>query len=169
MNKQEIISVRIDPFDTVFDLYEHDIEDKDEILVRFYGLDGKPIGFTNNIYRYKHQDLVNTYHMFKSKYVVEINKYTDIVHDPLTDNLDNSLCDITRQAKALLDKSDLKGIEKYGMTLDDNNIDNFLTHAQEECGDMLKYLTKAKQVLKDFCKLYPNDQDLGKEFRKIYG
>lgn len=34
------------------------------------------------------------------------------------------------------------GVNKYGTTLDDNNVDDFLQHAKEEALDLANYLTK---------------------------
>ena len=42
-----------------------------------------------------------------------------------------------------------KGIEVYGTTLDENNVDDFLTHAQEEAMDFVLYLQKLKNQLRD--------------------
>jgi hypothetical protein len=46
----------------------------------------------------------------------------------------------------LSSRSDV-GIEKYGTTLDSNNIDDFLTHAMEEAMDLTLYLAKIKSIL----------------------
>ncbi len=40
------------------------------------------------------------------------------------------------------------GIEKYGTTLNDNNTDDFLTHAMEEAMDFTLYLQKIKELQK---------------------
>lgn len=34
------------------------------------------------------------------------------------------------------------GVNKYGTTLDENNVDDFLQHAKEEALDLANYLTK---------------------------
>lgn len=44
------------------------------------------------------------------------------------------------------------GIKKYGITLHDNNTDDFITHMQEELMDAILYLQKIKQ-------LYGNNMD----------
>lgn len=80
-----------------------------------------------------------------------------------------SLCKATKLAKDVLDKSDIKGLSKYGRLLDDNLDDNFLTHLKEELGDALKYIVHCEESFKQLCKKYPNDQELGQEFRRIYG
>ena len=46
-----------------------------------------------------------------------------------------------------LDRSRL-GIKKYGLTLAENNQDDFLNHLQEECMDSVLYLQKLKDILK---------------------
>ena len=40
------------------------------------------------------------------------------------------------------------GILKYGTTLEQNNTDDFITHAMEEAMDFTLYLMKIKQILK---------------------
>ena len=40
------------------------------------------------------------------------------------------------------------GIVKYGTTLEQNNTDDFITHALEEAMDFTLYLMKIKQILK---------------------
>jgi uncharacterized protein (UPF0297 family) len=40
------------------------------------------------------------------------------------------------------------GITKYGTTLEQNNTDDFITHALEEAMDFTLYLMKIKQILK---------------------
>lgn len=40
------------------------------------------------------------------------------------------------------------GIAKYGTTLEQNNTDDFITHALEEAMDFTLYLMKIKQILK---------------------
>jgi hypothetical protein len=39
------------------------------------------------------------------------------------------------------------GIKKYGTTLDQNNTDDFLSHAMEESMDFILYLQKIKDTL----------------------
>ena len=50
------------------------------------------------------------------------------------------------------------GIKKYGTTLDENNIDNFLKHLQEEMMDAVNYIEKLIDILKQ--KGYSNLQDV---------
>ena len=40
------------------------------------------------------------------------------------------------------------GIKKYSTTLEENNTDDFLTHAQEEAMDFVLYLEKIKSIVK---------------------
>jgi len=44
-------------------------------------------------------------------------------------------------AKKIIDRSNV-GIKKYGTTLEENNVDDFLVHAQEEAMDFANYLEK---------------------------
>jgi hypothetical protein len=37
------------------------------------------------------------------------------------------------------------GIKKYGTTLEENNVDDFLTHVQEELMDAVNYIEKLKK------------------------
>jgi len=55
------------------------------------------------------------------------------------------------------------GVRKYGTTLDDNNTDDFFTHALEEAMDLSAYLMKIIEIVKN----EPNDQELGKKIRKM--
>ena len=41
-----------------------------------------------------------------------------------------------------------KGVEVYGTTLDENDVDDFLLHAQEEAMDFVLYLQKLRSDLK---------------------
>lgn len=66
-------------------------------------------------------------------------------------------------------KQQEKGINKYHTTLADNNTDNFFEHAIQESIDLLQYLTKLKISFKELCEQYPNDLELGKKIREIYG
>lgn len=55
--------------------------------------------------------------------------------------------------KSVVDKfkdRSLKGIEKYGTTLEDNDagFEEWLTHAQEEAMDFVLYIEKLKQVIR---------------------
>lgn len=40
------------------------------------------------------------------------------------------------------------GVNKYGTTLDENNVDDFLQHAKEEALDLANYLTKLQSEQK---------------------
>ena len=44
-------------------------------------------------------------------------------------------------------RSDI-GIKKYNTTLEENNTDDFLTHAQEEAMDFVLYLEKIKSIVR---------------------
>lgn len=68
--------------------------------------------------------------------------------------------------------SSKKGVEKYHTTLESNNKDNFLNHLYEEMRDSCNYLKKLmmqKEDITDIVKNEPNDLELGKKIRKIYG
>jgi hypothetical protein len=55
------------------------------------------------------------------------------------------------------------GITKYGTTLENNNKDNYLLHAQEEAMDLSLYLQKLIEIVRDT----PNDQELGEKIRRM--
>ena len=55
------------------------------------------------------------------------------------------------------------GITKYGTTLENNNKDNYLLHAQEEAMDLSLYLQKLIEIVRDT----PNDQELGEKIRTM--
>ena len=55
------------------------------------------------------------------------------------------------------------GITKYGTTLENNNKDNYLLHAQEEAMDLSLYLQKLIEIVRDT----PNDAELGEKIRKM--
>tara|TARA_R110000868_G_scaffold51567_3_gene163203 strand:+ start:12 stop:242 length:231 start_codon:yes stop_codon:yes gene_type:complete len=55
------------------------------------------------------------------------------------------------------------GITKYGTTLENNNKDNYLLHAQEEAMDLSLYLQKLIEIVRTT----PNDQELGEKIRKM--
>lgn len=62
------------------------------------------------------------------------------------------------------------GIQKYGTTLEGNNKDNYLLHAQQEAMDLSLYLEKLmvqQQEITNLVRTHPNDQDLGKAIRKL--
>lgn len=144
-----------------------------EFKVRFFNEKGLFIpNISNYIYEFRLAKIFT-----KSIYKSDIDNYlVDIefdrigkVYSPPIDLSKTSLCNATKLAKEILDKSDKKGLEKYGMLLDDNLKDNFLVHAKEEAGDLLKYLVHVEEHFKNLCSNYPNDQDLGRTIRKIYG
>ena len=71
----------------------------------------------------------------------------------------------------LLDRSNI-GLKKYTISLDSNNKDNYLKHAQEEAMDLANYLEKLMQQKEDITQIVAseaNDWELGKLIRKIYG
>jgi len=71
----------------------------------------------------------------------------------------------------LLDRSSV-GLKKYTISLDSNNKDNYLKHAQEEAMDLANYLEKLMQQKEDITQIVAseaNDWELGKLIRKIYG
>jgi len=55
------------------------------------------------------------------------------------------------------------GITKYGTTLENNNKDNYLLHAQEEAMDLSLYLQKLIEIVRDT----PNDEQLGEKIRRM--
>jgi hypothetical protein len=55
------------------------------------------------------------------------------------------------------------GITKYGTTLENNNKDNYLLHAQEEAMDLSLYLQKLIEIVRSV----PNDQELGEKIRRM--
>lgn len=64
------------------------------------------------------------------------------------------------------------GIRKYGTTLEENNVDNYLNHLQMELMDAVNYTEKLLQREEDvtqMVKLYTNDSELGEAIRKKYG
>lgn len=64
------------------------------------------------------------------------------------------------------------GIEKYGTTLKDNTADNYLKHLQEELMDATNYIETLLQQQQDITQIVssePNDGQLGKKIRRIYG
>lgn len=78
---------------------------------------------------------------------------------------------IVEQLKAKFDARSQVGIAKYGTTLDQNNEDNFLRHAQEEIMDLALYFEKildTKTTVQDFIKKYPNDLELGSAIRDFF-
>lgn len=55
------------------------------------------------------------------------------------------------------------GIKKYGTTLEQNNKDNHLLHAQQEAMDLSLYLEKLIQLVNNT----PNDMELGEKIRDM--
>jgi hypothetical protein len=71
----------------------------------------------------------------------------------------------------LLSRSE-RGIKKYNTTLQENNKDDFMNHLYEELLDAAQYCKKELSIipeLQDLINKYPNDGDLGKKIREIYG
>jgi len=71
----------------------------------------------------------------------------------------------------LLDRSQI-GISKYKTTLKDNTKDNYFNHLQQELMDACNYIETIllqKEDITQLCKQEPNDLELGKIIRKIYG
>ena len=78
---------------------------------------------------------------------------------------------VVTEVKNDLNRRSMLGILKYNTTLEANNKDNYINHAYEESLDHSLYLKKLlmqKDNITDLVKKYPNDNDLGKEIRKIY-
>lgn len=145
----------------------------DEFMVRFFGPKGLSFkGVTEFIYTFSKETILRKGHWdnISLYWIVDLELHKKSkVYCPPKEVSNTSLCNATKLAKEVLDKSDKKGLEKYGMLLDDNLKDNFLNHAKEEAGDLLKYLVHVEEHFKNLCNNYPNDQDLGKLIRKIYG
>jgi len=103
-------------------------------------------------------------------------------NDPLLSEIEQNIFDAIKKGicqdivvesvrKKLLDRSNV-GIEKYNTTLDSNNKDNYLNHLQEELMDGANYIEKLLQQKQDITQLikeYPNDSELGKVIRAVYG
>lgn len=78
---------------------------------------------------------------------------------------------IVEQVKAKLDSRSKLGIVKYKTTLDANNKDNYLIHAQEEAMDLCLYIEKMQAINKSIyslIKVYGNDAELGAHVRNIF-
>lgn len=87
------------------------------------------------------------------------------------DNIECQDAVVESVRQKLLDRSTV-GIKKYNTTLDSNNTDNYLKHAQEEAMDLSNYLEKLMQQKEDITQIVAsetNDWELGKLIRKIYG
>ena len=110
----------------------------------------------------KHYDYVEVYPVFQRLHYKGKNKISNL---ECQDNIVESV------RQKLLDRSNV-GIKKYNTTLETNNTDNYLKHAQEEAMDLSNYLEKLMQQKEDITQIvakYPNNMELGSEIRKIYG
>ena len=61
---------------------------------------------------------------------------------------------------------------KYNTTLHENNHDDFMNHLYEELLDAAQYIKKEQSFIPNIKKIIKensNDNELGKEIRKIYG
>lgn len=90
-----------------------------------------------------------------------INPQEDVVKDEITKAV---ILDLASRSK--------RGLNKYNTTLDKNNHQNMLQHGYEEALDLAQYLKKeitTLNTIQDLVKQYPNDAELGREVRKIYG
>lgn len=110
----------------------------------------------------KHYDYVEVYPVFQRLHYKGKNRIINSeCQDPVVESV----------RQKLLDRSNV-GIKKYNTTLDSNNTDNYLKHAQEEAMDLSNYLEKLMQQKEDITQIvakYPNNMELGSEIRKIYG
>lgn len=71
----------------------------------------------------------------------------------------------------ILQRSEV-GQKKYGTTLKDNTTDNYLQHLQEELMDAANYievLIQQQMDITEIVKSEPNDTELGRRIRGIYG
>ncbi len=110
----------------------------------------------------KHYDYVEVYPVFQRLHYKGKNKISNL-------ECQDAIVESVRQK--LLDRSNV-GIKKYNTTLDSNNTDNYLKHAQGEAMDLSNYLEKLMQQKEDITQIvakYPNNMELGSEIRKIYG
>lgn len=110
----------------------------------------------------KHYDYVEVYPVFQRLHYKGKNRIINSeCQDPVVESV----------RQKLLDRSNV-GIKKYNTTLDSNNTDNYLKHAQEEAMDLSNYLEKLMQQKEDITQIVAsetNDWELGKLIRKIYG
>lgn len=110
----------------------------------------------------KHYDYIEVYPVFQRLHYKGKNRIINSeCQDPVVESV----------RQKLLDRSNV-GIKKYNTTLDSNNTDNYLKHAQEEAMDLSNYLEKLMQQKEDITQIvakYPNNMELGSEIRKIYG
>jgi hypothetical protein len=110
----------------------------------------------------KHYDYIEVYPVFQRLHYKGKNRIINSeCQDPVVESV----------RQKLLDRSNV-GIKKYNTTLDSNNTDNYLKHAQEEAMDLSNYLEKLMQQKEDITQIVAsetNDWELGKLIRKIYG
>ncbi len=172
----EIIHVNIEPDSNTFEVTDSFLLNMDSMFkVRFFNLKGNFIkDISNFVYNFNRDKLIKECPIHTTEvcafFIINYEKDKESkVYCPPKELSNTSLCVATKLAKEVLDKSDKKGLEKYGMLLDDNLKDNFITHAKEEAGDLLKYLVHVEEHFKNLCLNYPNDEDLGRMIRKIYG
>lgn len=62
------------------------------------------------------------------------------------------------------------GIAKYGTTLENNNVDNYMNHLQQELMDATLYIEKIMYLNREITRLVkdnPNNQELGALIRKL--
>lgn len=96
--------------------------------------------------------------------LVEMAKMTNFIEKPQ----DAITTSVMEDLKSRADR----GLKKYNTTLEQNNHQNMLQHAYEEALDLAQYLKKeitTLNTIQDLVKQYPNNQELGKVIRKIYG
>jgi hypothetical protein len=89
-----------------------------------------------------------------------------------TSDIQNKIDNVVENVRTKLLKRSQVGINKYGTTLQENNKDNYIAHAQMELMDACNYLEKLLVQNRDITqliKLYPNDTELGNTIRKLYG
>ncbi len=169
----ELLTCVYESFTKTIDILATSITDK-PTFVQIVDFEDKLVILNNTLFYILPRDIKGVYfrhkHKLYSKYQVPIAELLSFIYDVDYYYEDKEIISrITQEAKDVLDKSDIKGLNKYGRLLDSNSEDNFISHAIDECGDMLKYLVKFRSHFKQLCKKYPNDQELGEEFRRIYG
>ena len=62
------------------------------------------------------------------------------------------------------------GIAKYKTTLENNNVDNYMMHLQQELMDATLYIEKIMYLNREITRLvkdHPNNQELGLLIRKL--
>jgi hypothetical protein len=62
------------------------------------------------------------------------------------------------------------GIAKYKTTLENNNVDNYMMHLQQELMDATLYIEKIMYLNREITRLvkdHPNNQELGSLIRKL--